>query len=66
MISEERMKEISALQQRVALQGEDLHHKGTPWPDVVSRQHTAIWELLNEVRRLKEFEPKKGRHSVVP
>jgi hypothetical protein len=63
VITEERLKEISALQQRVSLQGEDLYHKGTPWPDVVSKQQTAIYELMNEVRRLKEFEPKKGRHS---
>jgi hypothetical protein len=64
MLTEERMKEISSLQERVALQGEDLYHKGTPWPDVVSRQHTAIYDLVNEVRRLQEFEPKKGRHSA--
>lgn len=64
MLTEERMKEISSLQERVSLQGEDLYHKGTPWPDVVGRQHTAIYDLVKEVRRLQEFEPKKGRHSA--
>lgn len=63
MMTEDRMTEIAALQQRVSMQGEHLHHQGTPWPEVVGRQNTAIWELFHEVRRLQEFEPKKGKHS---
>jgi hypothetical protein len=63
-ITEDRMKDIDALFQRVSLQGEDLHHKGTPWPDVVGKQHSAIWDLFREVRRLQKLIPSKGRHSV--
>jgi hypothetical protein len=64
MITEERLKEIDALFQNVAMQGEDLHHKGIPWPPVVGEQHTAIWELMREVRRLQQLVPTKGRHSA--
>jgi hypothetical protein len=64
MITEERLKEIGALFQNVAMQGEFLYGEGTPWPPVVGEQHTAIWELMREVRRLQQLVPTKGRHSA--
>lgn len=55
-LTEERMAQIKNLFEYVALRGEHLHHAGTPWPDEVSRLHTAVWDLWWEVRRLQKKE----------
>lgn len=62
-LSNERIRDITALHQRVALEGEDRYHRGEPWPDVVSRQHTAIYELLTELQRLTKAS-RRGRHAA--
>ena len=55
-LTEDRLREIRVIFQNTALQGDDLEQKGTPWPPIVSKLHTAVWDLLNEVRRLRRKE----------
>lgn len=62
-LSGERLQQIKAHYQLVAMEGEDRHHRGEPWPEVVGRQLTAIFDLLREVERLTK-QQKRGRHAA--